>query len=310
MKKTLGQNSKQLISNVFTWFSYIIKSFTKPPILVIELTSVCNADCIMCYKRDSSRNKEHMDFSLFKKIVDDAQKSNIDTFQLSFYGESLMYPNFIEAILYIREKIPHAFITTNTNGLLLTPTLTKKLLDAKIDSIVISIEGNNKQEYESIRVNLEWDKLRENIKNMRKIINENNYPTKIGIMGLHLNDCVIDEKLYNDTWGRYCDTIFVRNDRESNSMTREPLIHQLLPCKKLFSQMVILTSGDVTRCDYDWEGEAIFANIKNSTILQLWKSSTLKKIRIKHLLGMKKKLDLCSTCSYRVNDPFKKSNLL
>jgi radical SAM protein with 4Fe4S-binding SPASM domain len=221
-----------------------------------------------------------------------------------------LYPQLIDGLRYIRQKIPNAFITLNTNGILLTEDLSKKLLETKINSIAISIEGNNKEEYESIRVKLKWDVLRKNVQNIRKLIDEHNYPTKIGIMGLHVGDIEIDEDLYVKRWGAYADTMFVRNENELNDGQKESFLHQVLPCNKLLSQFVVMASGEVTMCAYDWEGEVIYGNIKNSTILELWESPILKEKRLQHLLGRKKKLDLCNNCSYRVDNPFKKSNLL
>ncbi len=304
-----NKDFRQMGVNFRSYVSYIFTSYSRPSHLVIELTAACNASCIMCDKQESLRAKSHMDYHLFKQIVIDAKKSNIKIFQLSFYGESLLYPKLVEAILYIRRLIPEAFITLITNGMLLTQKYAKKILDANIDSIVVSIDGNNKEEYERIRVGLKWDVLRENIINLRKLIDTNNYKTKIGIMGLNVNDMIIDKKLYKETWGEYFDTTFARNEHMLNDKHNEPIIHKLLPCKKLFSQMVIMTSGDVTRCDYDWEGKVVVGNIKNKTILELWTKSELSTIRLKHLLGLKRKLDLCNNCSYQMNDVFKKSNL-
>jgi len=308
-KPTSYQKLKQLISNSKYYISNMRTSLDKPPLLVVELTSKCNLDCTMCGKDNSIRTKEHMDFELFRKIIDDANKSNINAFQLSYYGESTLYPKLIEAITYIKENIPNSFISMNTNGLTLTPKFIKNLLDTNIDSIVISIEGNNKEEYEAIRVGGSWNLLRKNIKNLKEMIDANNYLTKIGIMGLNVDDIYIDQDLYIKTWGEYSDTLFSRNTKELNAKIKEPVFHKLLPCRSIFGQMVIMTSGDVTRCDYDWEGVVSYGNVKDSTILELWNSPSLRKIRLKHLLGQKRNIDFCDTCTYRA-DPFKKSNIL
>jgi len=306
---TSYQKIKQSISNGSYYISNIKTSLERPPILVIELTSKCNLHCTMCGKDNSTRVKEHMNFELFKQIVNDAKESNINAFQLSYYGESTLYPKLIEAINYLKEKIPNSFISLNTNGLTLTPQFIKNLLDTNINSIVISIEGNNKEEYEAIRVGASWNLLRKNIKKLREMIDVGNYPTKIGIMGLNVDKIYIDQELYVKTWGEYSNTIFTRNTKELNAKIKEPTFHKLLPCRKLFGEMVIMTSGEVTRCDYDWEGKVSYGNVKDSNILELWNNPTLRQIRQKHLLGQKRKIDFCDSCTYRV-DPFKKSNLL
>ena len=172
------------------------------------------------------------------------------------------------------------------------------------------IRGNNKEEYEAIRPPLKWDVLQSNIKNLRDLIDTNNYSTKIGVMGLHVGDVRIDEVKYMDTWGPYVDTLHVRNERAINDLKNENLINKYMPCRKLLTQLVITASGDVTICDYDWEGTLIYGNVRESSILELWDSEVLKKKRLMHYTGKKRKLDLCDNCSYRIDDPFKKSNIL
>ena len=72
--------------------------------------------------------------------------------------------------------------------------------------------------------------------------------------------------------------------------------------------MVIMTSGDVTQCGNDWEGKVSYGNVKDSTILELWNSPILQQLRWKHILGQKRKINYCDTCTYKA-DPFRKSNL-
>lgn len=278
-----------------------VKEILKKPLVVIELTSICNLNCTMCTKDISTRIKKHMEFSLFQKIINDAQKSNIDKFQISFYGESTLYPYLVEAIEYIREKIPHAVISMNTNGTLLTSELTKRVLDAGINSIAISIEGNNKEEYEAIRQGASWDILRENVINLKEMVDKYSYPTKITIMGLHLVDVPIDKELYKKTWGLYCDTLVTRNEDNLNLSNKESIFSKLVPCVQLFDQIVILSSGDITSCVSNWEGECSYGNVKDSNFLDVWHNSTFYKLRFKHLLGLKRKLSLCKDCSIRLS---------
>lgn len=42
----------------------------KPAMVTVEMTSACNLACPMCPHSIMERPKEHMDISLFKRIVD------------------------------------------------------------------------------------------------------------------------------------------------------------------------------------------------------------------------------------------------
>ncbi|MFQ5646109.1 MAG: radical SAM protein, partial [bacterium] len=66
-----------------------------PSLLSIELTNHCNASCIMCPRKEMTRKKGHMEFSLFKKIINDCRSQPLKKINLFWFGESLLYPKFL-----------------------------------------------------------------------------------------------------------------------------------------------------------------------------------------------------------------------
>lgn len=253
----------------------------------------------MCGRMENKRTHGYMDFNLFQNIVVDAVSNNIKVFQLSFYGEPLLHPKLVDAVKWIKEKEPKATIIINTNAQLLTRNYAKELLDAGISLISISLEGNNKCEYEKIRVGLKWDIIRKNIKATRELIKEGNYKTKVYIRGLHLKDYPIDVNQYKKTWSEYADSVMVRNDHYLCSKEKENVLHRIIPCNKIMNQMIIMVDGRVTICAYDWEGEMTYGEYPTNNIAELWKTSSLANKRTRHLLGFKKSIPFCNKCTYR-----------
>ena len=300
MNINICRNIKLHASNLITGISYVAGSFKGPRMLMIELTNHCNADCIMCEREKLTRKKGFMAFSMFKKIIYDAAKSNVKIFQLSFYGEPLLYSNLITCIDYIHKMISNSAVSFITNGNLLTPKYAEKLLASKVSAIGISIDGNNKKEYEIIRKNLNWETLRTNVISIKKIIDENNYSTKIVIVGLNTKQYELDPEMYKATWGDYCDVLYIRNEKCINAMNKEKMMTKYLPCPTLLSTMVILVSGEVRMCSRDWEDDAVVGDLKDFKILEVWKQPTLRMARIKHILGLKKTVKFCRTCRYRM----------
>ena len=280
-------------------YSILYGQLVGPLILAVELTNNCNANCIMCDRESHPRKRRYMEFELFKNIINDAHQNRIKIFQLSFYGEPLLYPHMVKAVRYLREQIADSTIIVNTNGALLDAQLSKRLLDAGMNLFNISIDGSDQYEYEQIRIGLKWEVLRRNVKDLRTLIDQHNYPAKIFVRGLNLKDYPIDVEKFETTWGPYADRVVTRDDHYLTSLQKEGIINRLLPCYTLFSQMVITVTGEATMCAYDWDGAMIYGRFPEKNIRQLWRTPSLNRKRLLHLLGMKKSIDICKSCTYR-----------
>ncbi len=289
------------ILRLFKYFQTVIKgALFKPSTLVIELTNNCNASCIMCGHDSISRKRMYMDFSLFQKIILEAKKNKINTFQLSFYGEPLLYPRLVEAIHFIKENITESVIQISTNAALLNKQFSKQLIEAGLSRFLISIDGNNATEFEKIRVGLKWDDVKKNVKDLHELIVSENHPVEVHLRGLYLKGFPLDSTLYNKEWGIYADCIHIRNDHDLNRITKENIIHKILPCELLFTQQVIMVDGTVTVCNQDWEGEMSYDKFPDHNLKQLWKATKLVRMRIFHVIGLKKTIPYCNKCTHRV----------
>ncbi len=90
------------LKNRLQWYLYPnIKKVSPFPLhLDVEITSKCNLKCPMCASRHISSEKYNrygdMDFSLFKKISDEAAENKIFSVRLSWRGEVFSNPDFLE----------------------------------------------------------------------------------------------------------------------------------------------------------------------------------------------------------------------
>ncbi len=133
------------------------------PLLVdIELASLCNLKCPMCYTiTDEFKEKVNaklVDFELYKKIIDEIS-GKVPALRLSLRGESTLHPKFIECIKYAKDKGIKE-ISTLTNGSKLDLDFFEKIVNAGIDWITISVDGLN-EEYEKIRKPLKFKDILE-----------------------------------------------------------------------------------------------------------------------------------------------------
>jgi len=123
-----------------------------PRTINIEITNDCNLSCIMCgrtYWNAPPEEIKYMNVEFVKQIIDEASCHNSNV-ALFANGEPLLHPNLIEFIEYSKIKnIP--IVSINTNATLLTKTISKKLVNSGLDSIVFSVDGINPKTYNFIR---------------------------------------------------------------------------------------------------------------------------------------------------------------
>jgi MoaA/NifB/PqqE/SkfB family radical SAM enzyme len=140
-----------------------------PLVIYFEVTNRCNLRCPMCaitlnVERFIGKRGD-LEYSLFEKV-----KPYLRFAERCFCnggGEPLLYPGFISMLREIKESGPE--IVFNSNGLLLSKEISRKLVLHNIDCISFSIDGANKATYEKIRVGSDFEKVISNIKYLTKI---------------------------------------------------------------------------------------------------------------------------------------------
>src|SRR5258708_19145763 len=89
----------------------------RPEEIDIEVTSSCDADCIMCPRRSMRRAQGPMALPLFEAIVDEAVTLGVRDLVLNGYGEIATLRNYRDYLAYIRRRSATTRILVNTNGI-------------------------------------------------------------------------------------------------------------------------------------------------------------------------------------------------
>ena len=120
--------------------------------LDIELTSDCNLKCKMCwqYKDPNAFPRGMMNFSLFKKLIDEGVKNGLCAIKLQSRGEAMMHPKIFEYSKYAKDKgIMDIHLTTN-GTLFLKKGRIDKLFDSGIDKLIFSIDDAHDESIDEI----------------------------------------------------------------------------------------------------------------------------------------------------------------
>jgi len=269
------------------------------PLLVdIELASVCNLKCPMCYTiTDEFKEKVNaklMDFNLFKKIIDEIS-GKVPALRLSLRGESTLHPNFVECIQYAKDNGIKE-VSTLTNGSKLDENYFKQIVDAGIDWITISVDGLD-DEYEKIRKPLKFNDTLEKITNIAKYKKENKlHKPVIKIQSLWPSIKNNPERFYN-IFEPITDLIAFNPLIDYLQKDSDIIYEENFSCPQLYQRIVVGADGSVMMCSNDEENTHILGDANITTIYDIWHGEKLNKVRELHLQeDGYKDLEVCRRC--------------
>ncbi|MBM3437398.1 MAG: radical SAM protein [Bacteroidetes bacterium] len=135
--------------------------------LDIENVSRCNLSCEMCQVSTwkSSKRGADMTFEDFKHILD--EQYGVFELKIQGVGEPFLGKDFIRMVEYAADK--DIWVRTSSNATLFHKDENyKRIIDAGVDEIQISIDGTTKKTYEKIRVNANFETVAGNCKLINK----------------------------------------------------------------------------------------------------------------------------------------------
>lgn len=279
-----------------------LKKFKLSDLVVsIEPSNICNSRCHMCPYPSMKRLKVIMPMALFYKIVNDCFGEGIKIFNLNFYNEPFIDPQIFERIKFIKSK--GARVQLFSNASVIDKDCAEKILSSGLDRIDLSIDGIKKETYESIRVGLKWETVQENILNLIKRKKELGlkFPKiRVIFVRQEINESEIDK--FENFWQDRADRVIISADdnRNKNSyfFNNKNTRRVAFPCKRLWSEIIVMSDGRVPLCCIDADGEVILGDFKKQTIKDVWNNENFRQIRKLHLDFRAGQISLCRTCAH------------
>ena len=251
------------------------------PLLVdIELASVCNLRCPMCYTITDEFKQQvtttRMDFDLYKKIIDEIG-GKVPAIRLSLRGEATLHTKFVECIRYAKEKGIKE-VSTLTHGGKLTLPFFERIVAAGIDWITISVDGTGKT-YEKIRKPIKFDELLDKIKSMKRFKEERGlHRPVIKVQGIWP---AIKEnpQAYYDTFSPCTDLVAFNPLIDYLSKDTEIDYLENFTCPQQYQRLVIGADGLVMKCSNDEENREVIGDANKETVHQLWHGEKMQAVR-------------------------------
>ena len=140
--------------------------------LYIEPTTACNLQCSTCIRNIWDDPIAAMKRETFEHIVASLDGlPDLKRVVFTGFGEPLTHPRILDMIAAIRER--DIAVTVGSNGLLLTPHMTRELVRLGVDRLVVSVDGVKPETYEEVR-GADLGKVLENLHRLNEIKQEMN----------------------------------------------------------------------------------------------------------------------------------------
>ena len=299
-------NDEQLPRYLFYRYRYEIFPEEKivddfPPCLQVEITSVCNYRCVFCYQTDSELTEMgnghmgNMTLELFKKVIDEAN-GKCEAITLASRGEPLINKEFVKMLKYMNGKFLASKV--NTNASLLTEEKCHGILQTDLQTLVFSCDAAEEPLYSQLRVGGSLEIVLKKIR-MFNEIKQKQYPDSkliTRVSGVKVNHQQnIDEM--DKFWGELVDEVaFVKYNPWENTYERS-INNEERPCTDLWRRSFIWWDGRVNPCDVDYRSHLCVGNVRDSSVSDLWRSSSYAELRRKHLERNRQAAFPCNRCT-------------
>ncbi|MFP3041949.1 radical SAM protein [Treponema primitia] len=286
-----------------------------PFIINIDPSDICNFQCKFCptgdrelMKNTAKRGRGVMDFEFYKKLIDDIGEfeDKVKVIRLYKDGEPLLNPHFANMVKYAKESGCCDRVDTTTNASLLTPELSKNIIDAGLDRINISVEGVNEAQYADFsQYKIDFKKFVDNIRYFYEHRKQCEMIVKIN--GDILTES--EKQQFYDIFGDIADGVFIESimdcwpafeqKKVEINKTRGvygQAINEVQVCPYVFYCLNINSDGTYSLCFLDWARKMLLGNAGTRTPKQIWNSSELREYQSMFLRKERKSHLICTDC--------------
>lgn len=223
---------------------------------IANVYGYCNARCDMCSIKVLKKKPRIMPNEEFESIIakfSDRDISGIKALNLVGIGESLLDPGLTAKISCAR-SMGFDNICVPTNVSLLDEEISRELLDAGLAEMVFGIDSIEREVYEHIRTNLNFETVMQNAHRFIEMRDVANYATKIYVRIIEQEINSKTDADYTAYWAKYLNIdngdMVLRFPKHNWADAPLP-IEKDCACPYIFDRMVIDAWGDVQFCCID-----------------------------------------------------------
>ena len=278
-----------------------------PLFVSVEPAAVCQLHCPACPvgmgkgERLKVKGERFISREVWKRVLSEtAQYAH--TMQFYFQGEPLLHPDLPQMIAQAHEAGLYTIVSTNAQAM--TPELAEQLVLSGLDRIIISMDGLTEESYNAYRIGgslektkaaLRW--LRE-AKNLSPLTSHRSPLIELQCLRLRTNEHEW-EQFRRDYKALGADRLVFKTAQLYDYADGHPLMpteprysryvkgadgtyHRRAlskGCFRVWSGVVVTTTGEVLPCCYDKAHSHAYGNIMKTPLAQLFASDKAKAFR-------------------------------
>lgn len=144
---------------------FIHRGQQAPRKIYVEPTNRCNLNCRICVRQNWTDEQGVMEIDTYEALIGSLSKTpTVDTIHFGGYGEPLLHPEIKRMIRMAKEVDRKTELITN--GMLLSPSIAENLVDARLDTLIFSLEGLTPGTYEAVRQGASFKEFTEGIRSL------------------------------------------------------------------------------------------------------------------------------------------------
>lgn len=271
-----------------------------PVQLNIELNSQCNLKCGFCYHGHHDRPLQRIEPDDFRNIIVQAVKLGVKSIKISNINEPLLRLDLESHIRYAK-KMGIYNIYFSTNGLMLTPSRIKSLIESGVTKIFVSLDAVKAETYEKQRGSKQFWKVVANVQNLimtRDKMGLKEPLVRVSFLQNRLNEGELAE--FIEYWEGKADMVGIQKMYEvpgtNTGLSYKSDLDKEFKCSMPFKMLTISSNGDIYPCCTMYAKELKLGNIKGMTLEQAWNCEKMKYLKKIHRQGNYHLVSACLKC--------------
>lgn len=261
----------------------------QPNEVSLETFAFCNAACTFCPYPVLERKGDKMPTELIDKVIAEMATFRKPFFFSPFKVNEPLLDKRLQGICERVIKLTKGIIRIFTNGAPLTQKHIDWIADLKrVEHLWISLNSHIPEKYEELMA-LPFEKTAMRLDNLH----EQEFPHKVVLSTVGHPNEPFRQYCY-DRWPRFESVAIQRSEWLGYTDSQVGTVPET-PCSRWF-ELSIMSSGVVSLCCMDGEGQFPIGDINTQTLLEVYNNPDWKQRR-QELLS-RKNYSVCETCTY------------
>ena len=280
----------------------------RPALVTVEFTNHCNLRCVYCNSPVDPRPRGFMAGETFERLLEGLRLLGVNRVRVVGSGEPTLHPEFAHFIRALGKAVP--FVSVLTNGQWKSPVeIIEPVLDSPVSLLEISVNGDNKEDYEKSRRGGLFERLIENltmlktrqgkrrsqtITNIRLMLrpSERAAEKRLSAFWRHCADSVMPQYVFALKCSTYREDVYMPRHWDNPSY---PM------CAAPFKAMNVEWNGDVPLCSFALEQTGglglVLGNVMTDSLGDLWNGKVMRQYREGHRKREVDKIPVCKGCT-------------